>query len=372
MAVFRAVRVSSLKRRNFLHSMGLGATVASLSPIAASAAAPRKLRMVTSWPAGFPGLGTSASRVARRIEAATGEELSVQVFSAGERVGPFDVFDAVGSGEADLYHSADYYQATSHSGFNFFTAIPFGMTAVEMAAWLMHAGGQQLWDELAAPNNIKPLMCTNTGTQMGGWFNREIQTAADFENLKIRMPGLGGVALGKLGAEVNNIAGGEIHGALKDGRLDAAEWVGPWNDLAAGMHEVAKYYYYPGFHEPGGTLTLGINLDVWRSFDDRLRGLFEEVTAAEYTRSLTEFNYRNALALTALRDQHGVQLRAYSDEILRRVARLAGEAVAEVAADDAMTGIIHKSFVRARQDSMRWSAIGEEAFTTARRRFHEA
>ncbi|MEQ8205417.1 MAG: ABC transporter substrate-binding protein, partial [Woeseia sp.] len=195
-----------MDRRRFLSTSGLGAVGVGSAAFAKSA--PRTLTMVTSWPAGFPGIGTSANRVAERIEAASGGELTVKVFAAGERVGPFEVFDAVSAGEADLYHSADYYQVAKSPAYNFFTAIPFGMTATELAGWLLHGGGQELWDEVSAPFNIKPLLCTNTGAQMGGWFNREIRRVEDFKGLKIRMPGLGGIALQKLGAVPVNLAGG--------------------------------------------------------------------------------------------------------------------------------------------------------------------
>jgi TRAP-type mannitol/chloroaromatic compound transport system substrate-binding protein len=367
MTVFSVVGENRVNRRKFLRSGGLGAVAAGLVPAIASASAARRLTMVTSWPAGFPGLGTSANRVARRIEAASGGEFSVSVYSAGEKVGPFEVFDAVAAGDFDLYHSADYYQTAKSPAYNFFTAVPFGMTAIEMAGWLLHGGGQELWDELSAPMNIKPLMCTNTGTQMGGWFNREIRTVEDFEGLKIRMPGLGGVALSKLGAEPVNIAGGEIRGALKNGGLDAAEWVGPWNDLAAGLHEVAEHYYYPGFHEPGGSLALGVNLDVWQSFEDTQRDLLKEVTTAEYTRSLTEFNVRNAAALRVLESEHKVRPEIFSQEVLSVIAMHADEVVAEMANEDALTRKVHASFVAARREAMLWSGIGEEAFTSARR-----
>lgn len=361
-----------MDRRNILRSVALGGLAAGLIPQAAAAAAPRVLTMVTSWPAGFPGLGTSANRIARRIETATGGSFRVRVHAANEKVGPFEVFDAVSVGEADLYHSADYYQAATSPGSNFFTAVPFGMTATEMAGWLLHGGGQALWDSLAAANNIKPLMCTSTGAQMGGWFNREIRSVDDFDALRVRMPGLGGEALRKLGAIPVNLAGGAIYAALKDGSLDAAEWVGPWNDLAANLHEVAEHYYYPGFHEPGGTLALGVNLDVWLSFSDQEREIFIELTTAEYLRSLTEFNWRNAAALQTLKSEHGVEPKAFSADILTRIAEISESVVADSVQNDAAASRIHASFSAARQQSLSWSGIGEEAFSRARRNYVES
>lgn len=360
-----------MDRRRFFQAGGLGVLAAGVSTVvAAPRATKRKLTMVTSWPAGFPGLGTSANRVARSIESLSGGRITIDVHAAGERVAPFEVFDAVSDGKADLYHSADYYQQDKTPAYNFFTAIPFGMTATEMAGWILQGGGQQLWDELSAPAGIKPLMCTSTGAQMGGWFNREVHAPADFKGLKIRMPGIGGEALSRLGALPVNIAGGDIKQALQDGSLDAAEWVGPWNDLAAGMHEVAKHYYYPGFHEPGGTLTLGVNLGVWDDFDDHDRAIFRAATTAEYTQSLAEFNVRNSLALKTLASEHGVVPKFLGEDVLSTIAQLADEAVAELAGKDAVTARIHRSFTAARGDAMRWANIGEEAFVNARRRHY--
>lgn len=357
-----------MNRRDFVRSGSVGVLAAgALSACSAQNSAPKKLSMVTSWPAGFPGLGTSAERAARSIEAASGGRFVIDIYPAGELVGPFEVSDAVSSGKADLYHSADYYLVDKSPAYNFFTAIPFGMTATEMAGWILHSGGQALWDKLSASRGVKPLMCTSTGVQMGGWFNREINSTADFAGLNIRMPGLGGEALAKLGASPVNVAGGEIKAALRDGKLDAAEWVGPWNDLAAGMHEVASHYYYPGFHEPGGTLTLGVNLDLWNGLDETDQAIFHAATAAEYTRSLSEFNVRNASALKTLASEHGVVPKYFGDAVMADVARVVEETVASMAHKDPLTAEIHASFVAARRDAMSWSKISEEAFTQARR-----
>lgn len=358
----------NVDRRSFFRASGIGAIAAGLMSTAAPASAKvRNLNMLTSWPAGFPGLGTSANRVAHGIEAATGGKIRIKVHAAGEVVGPFDVFEAVGAGEADLYHSAEYYQQDRSPAYNFFTAIPFGLTADEMAGWLLQGGGQALWDELAATRNIKPLMCTNTGAQMGGWFNREIQSVDDFSGLKIRMPGLGGETLARLGAVLRNLPGGEIYAALKDGSLDAAEWVGPWNDLAAGMQDVARHYYYPGFHEPGGNLSLGFNLDLWRSLTELQRIVITDVTTAEYTRSLAEFNAQNALSLKILRDKHGVVPKPLGNDILAAIRKTAAKVVAEVGESDAKTGKIYASFKLARENATYWGRVGEEAFNIARR-----
>ena len=357
-----------MNRRDFVRSGSVGVLAAGALPACSlRRGAQKRLSMVTSWPAGFPGLGTSAERAARSIEMATGGRFKIDIFAAGELVGPFEVSDAVASGKADLYHSADYYLTAKSPAYNFFTAIPFGMTATEMAGWILYSGGQELWDKLSASRGVKPLMCTSTGAQMGGWFNREIHEAGDFAGLNIRMPGLGGAALARLGAHPVNIAGGEIKTALRDGTLDAAEWVGPWNDLAAGMHEVASHYYYPGFHEPGGTLTLGVNLELWNGLDERDQAIFRAATAAEYTRSLAEFNVRNAMALKTLASEHNVVPKYFGDDVMAAVANVVDETVAGMANEDSLTAEIHESFTAARHNAMTWSKISEEAFTQVRR-----
>ena len=195
----------------------------------------RSLKMVTTWPKNFPGTGTGVERIAKRIETLSDGRIKVKVFAAGELVGAFGAFDAVSQGRADLYHGAEYYWQGKHPAFNFFTSVPMGMNAAEMNAWLRFGGGQELWDELSAQYNIKAFAAGNTGVQMGGWFNREVNKLQDFEGLRMRIPGLGGEVMRRLGATPVTKSGGEIFQALSQGNLDATEWIGPWNDLAFGF-----------------------------------------------------------------------------------------------------------------------------------------
>ena len=216
-------------------------------------------KMVTSWPKNFPGLGAGANHLGRTLEAMSGGRIKVRVYGAGELVPPLGVFDAVSRGTAELGHSAAYYWKGKHEATQFFAAVPFGLTATEMNGWLRYGGGQELWDELYGQFDLKPFSAGNTGVQMGGWFNREITSTADFSGLKMRMPGLGGEVLSRLGAAISNIPGGEIFQALKTGVIDATEWAGPYNDLAFGFHQAADYYYWPGWHEPGTTIEAMVN-----------------------------------------------------------------------------------------------------------------
>jgi TRAP-type mannitol/chloroaromatic compound transport system substrate-binding protein len=323
--------------------------------------------MVTDWPNGSPGLQASASRLAQRIGAASAGRINVEMYPAGTLVRPFETFDAVAAGVADMYHSAEYYWEKKSPGFNFFAAVPFGFTANELFAWVQYGGGQELWDALSGQFNIKPFLCCNTGTQMGGWFNREVPTPEAFRGLRYRMPGLGGEVLRRLGAIVVNVPGGEIVSTLKSGAIDGSEWVGPWLDMALGLHTVARYYYYPGFHEPGTGLTLGINKQLWESFDTSERQVVEDAAAAEYTRALAEFNANNARSLRELREQGTVKILDFSDPVLKELYRLSQDVVAEAGAHDELSKKIHASYQQFVPAIIDWSNIAEGAVLSSRR-----
>ncbi len=327
----------------------------------------RDLKLVTTWPKNFPGLGTAPERVAKFITEATEGALTVKVFAAGELVPAFEAFDAVSSGAADMYHGAEYYWQGKSKGFPFFTAVPFGLNANEINAWIHYGGGQQLWDELSAKFNIKPFACANTGVQMGGWFNREINSVEDFRGLKIRMPGLGGEVLRRLGAAAVALPGAEIFQSLQTGAIDATEWVGPWNDLAFGFYRVAKYYYWPGFHEPGSQLCLGTNMEVWNSFTPAQKRIVELACAAETNFTFAEYNTRNAAALTDLIETHGVSLRRFPDPVMAKLLETSQAVNRELTEGDDLTRRIYESYRAARARGMAWNRISEEGFAAARR-----
>jgi len=322
--------------------------------------------MVTDWPEGSPGLQSSAIRLAQTIGVATGGRINIEVFPSGALVRPFETFDAVGAGVADMYHSTEYYWERKSPGFNFFAAVPFGFTADEMFAWVHYGGGQELWDSLSGQFNIKPLLCLNTGTQMGGWFTREITSPEGFKGLRYRMPGLGAEVLRRLGAIVVTLPGGEIVPALQSGAIDASEWADPWLDMAMGLHKVARYYYYPGFHEPGTGTTVGINKGVWESFDASDRQVMEAVAASEYARSLAEFNANNALWLRKLREESSIRILKFDDSILKAFLALSKDVVAEAGSGDEICTKIYASYQQFRASIMDWSDIAERAFLNAR------
>lgn len=327
----------------------------------------RELKLVTTWPKNFPGLGMSPERIASRVTEMTDGALTIKVYAAGELVGALEAFDAASTGAADMYHGAEYYWQGKAKAFNFFTSVPFGMTAREIQAWIHHGGGQQLWDELSAKFKIRAFVAGNTGNQMGGWFNKEINTLDDLTGLKMRMPGLGGEVLRRLGASAVNLPGGEIFPALQSGAIDATEWVGPWNDLAFGFYKITKYYYYPGFHEPGSQLALGVNLDVWKSLPGWQQSIIQQACMAENEYSAAEFNAYNMASLRALIDEHGVQLRIFSDEILKEIGRVSGLVVREAGDEDELSRRIFASFLQARAQGMELSAINDEPYLAARR-----
>jgi TRAP-type mannitol/chloroaromatic compound transport system substrate-binding protein len=359
---------ADMRRRDILANAGSFATGAALGlPAPAIAQNIRKLKMVTDWPAGSPGLQSSAVRLAQRIGAATGGRIDIEVFPAGALVRPFETFDAVGAGVADMYHSAEYYWEKKSPAFNFFAAVPFGFTANELFAWVEYSGGQQLWDALSGQYNIKPLLCCNTGTQMGGWSNREIPSPEGLKGLRYRMPGLGGEVLRRLGALVVNVPGSEIVSALKSGAIEGSEWVGPWLDMAMGLHQVTAYYYYPGFHEPGTGITLGVNKRVWESFDASDRRVFEDATAAEYARSLAEFNANNALWLSKLRGEGSTKILKFDDKVLKELYRTSRDVVAEAGAKDDLSKKIYASYQQFLPLIIDWSDIAEGAILNSRR-----
>ncbi|RED53402.1 TRAP transporter substrate-binding protein [Aestuariispira insulae] len=359
-----------MKRRDFLKSAATGAVAAAgASALAAPAIAQgkRELKLVTTWPKGFPGLGTGAQRFADSVTKATDGRITVKLYAAGELVPPFESFDAVSQGNADMYHAAEYYWQGKHKAFNFFTAVPFGLTANEMDAWINHAGGQELWDELSGQFNLKAFPCGNTGVQMGGWFNKEINSVEDLKGLKMRMPGLGGEVLRRLGATAVTLPGGEIFPSLQSGAIDATEWVGPWNDLAFGFYKVTKFYYHPGFHEPGSTLAVGINKDVWESFSASDQELIRACALAENNYSWAEFNAKNADSLDTLLTRHGVQLREFSDDVYEAFGKASQEVLEETAATDDISKRVYDSFAEFRRKSMGWSELADAGYMRKRK-----
>lgn len=325
-----------------------------------------ELNMVTTWPKNFPGLGTSAERLAERVKAATDGSVIIKVYAAGELVPAMGSFDAVQRGLADIYHGAEYYWQGKSKAFNFFAAVPFGLNADETSAWVRWGGGQELWDELSAEFSIKPFMTANSGVQMGGWFKNPINGLEDLKGLKIRMPGLGGEVLNRLGAASVTLPGSEIFQALQSGAIDGTEWVGPWNDLALGFYEVAKNYYCPGFHEPGTVLSLGINLDVWNKLTPSQQAAIENAASAEVENTLAEFNAKNALSFQEILAMPDITVRALPDDVSVAIAETSAEVLADLSSEDDITRRVHESYMSFRERAMAYTQVSEYGYARAR------
>lgn len=327
-----------------------------------------EVAMVSTWPRDFPGLGTGAQRFAQRINDLSDGRIVVQYFAGGERVKPFDSFDEVASGNAQMYHAAEYYWKGKHPGWAYFTSVPFGLTYTEMNAWIRFGGGQELWDELAGKAGLKGLMCGNTGVQMGGWFRKEINSANDFKGLKMRIPGLGGDVLAKLGASPVSLPGGQIYENLLSGAIDATEWVGPWNDNAMKFYEAAKYYYYPGMHEPGAMLSCGVNKRFWEGLSASDRAVIEAAASMENDVMMSEYNAKNGEALATLISEQGVQLKRFNDGIYDAFGKAADEVFGEVVEHSRLARRIHTSFVKARANIGAWAKISDQEYVRQRNR----
>ena len=327
----------------------------------------REWKMVTTWPKDFPGLGTGANQLAKYITDMSGGRLKVTVYGGGEIVPPLESFDAVSKGTAEMGHGAAYYWAGKNPAFQFFAAVPFGLTAQETNGWIYSGGGQQLWDDAYAEFNLKPFLAGNTGVQMGGWFNREINSLADLQGLVMRMPGLGGKVLSAVGATPKLLPGGEIFTSLQSGAIDATEWVGPYNDLAFGFYKVAKFYYYPGWHEPGTALECFVNKDAYDALPQDLQDVVRIATQAANNDMLAEFTARNGDALETLINEHNVELKRFPDEVLDKLRTTSEEVVGDVASSGgAQTQKVFDSFVGFRGKVSSWTVLSEEGYTRAR------
>ncbi|MEA3242831.1 MAG: TRAP transporter substrate-binding protein [Pseudomonadota bacterium] len=370
-----------MKRRHFLRRLGSGALVAGStiaagckqenpakqSTVAATAKfEPVKWKMVTTWPKNFPGLGTGANFLAERITQMSGGRIQVKVYGAKELVPAFEVFSAVSQGTAELGHGSAYYWKGKSEAAQFFSAVPFGLTADEMNAWLYHGGGMELWQETYQPFGLVPMAAGNTGVQMAGWFNREINSVEDLKGLKMRIPGLGGEVLSRAGGTPVSLPGGELFTSLQSGAIDATEWVGPYNDLAFGFYKAARYYYYPGWHEPGTTLECMVNKAAFDGLPDDLQAIVLSAARVANQDMLTEYIARNNQALRTLVDEHHVEVRKLPDSVLDRLRELSDQVVTEIAAKDALSQRVHASFQAFRDQVVQWSDISARAYLNAR------
>lgn len=335
-------------------------------PSAAASEDTFEWKMVTTWPKNLPALGVAPERFAELVETMTNGRLKIKVYGANEYVGAREVFDAVSNGAAQMGHGAAYYWEGKAPAAVLFTTVPFGMTAQEMNAWIAYGGGLELWRELYEPFNVIPMACGNSGVQMGGWFNVEINTLDDLKGLVMRIPGLAGEVMQRAGAAPTTMPASELYTALQSGTIDATEWVGPYNDLALGFHDIAKYYYYPGWHEPGATIELIVNEQAFVELPDDLQKIVEVASRAINQDMLDEFMARNNAALKTLVEEHNVELRRLPDEVLERLKEISMAVLDELANKDPLTKRIVTSYREFQNEVSQWTAIADEAFLQAR------
>lgn len=342
------------------------------SDVGASSTAPDKIykwRMVTTWPKNLPGVGIAPETMANRIRTMSNGRIDIKVFGAGEVVPALEVFEAVSQGTVQMGHGASYYWKGKVPVAQFFTAVPFGLTAQEMNGWLLHGGGMELWRELYGQYNLYPIAGGNTGVQMAGWFNKEINSLDDLKGTKMRIPGLGGEVFEKAGGTAVNLPGGEIFTSMQTGVIDATEWIGPYNDLAFGLHQVAKYYYYPGWQEPGPTLELIVNKEAWESLPEDLKAIVENAALAVNSDLLAEYTARNNAALIELVEQHGVELRKLPDDVLDAIRKISYQMTEDlVDEDDELGKRILQSYQQYRKGVIEYHEISERAYINARAR----
>lgn len=358
-----------MNRRSFIKKSGIGVgstattTIFSAPSIAQNS---RKLTMVTSWTRGLAGVFEAAQRVADNVYTMSRGTLEIKIKAPGELVGAYEVFDAVSSGQADMYHSADSNFIGQHPGFAFFTGVPFGMTATEHNNWWYHMGGRELGDELGELFNLKTFIAGNTTSQAGGWFHKPIKSSEDFIGLKYRMPGLGGKALGYMGATVQNIPGAEVYQALSSGAIDGTEWIGPWADEKAGFQEITKYYYVAGFHEPCAALSCAINREVFNDLSPNHKKIIEVACGEANIWNMTQYLANNGAALERL-VASGVIVSQFPDSVWEAFGA-ASKKVYEENMDDVIFKKIYDSYIDSMKKSARWISLSVSVYQAQRDR----
>ncbi len=358
-----------MDRRSFIKKAGLGGAAATATALATPALSQgrEQLTMVTAWGRGLAGVFDAAQRLADSVNAMSGGTLTIDVKASGELVSGLPaVFDAVTSGQADMYHAADYYYVGQHPAFGFFTAVPFGMTPNELHNWYYHMGGHDLHLELGEEFGLVTWLCGNTGPQAGGWFNKEINSAEDLNGLKFRMPGLGGKALGKLGASVQTLPGSEIYQALASGQIDGTEWIGPWADEKAGFQEITKIYYTSGFHEPGAGLALATNAERWNSLSAQHQKIIEISAGEANLWNLHQYLANNSEALERLK-AGGVKTLEFPDSVWDAFGSASAQ-VMEESMGDPLFKKVHDSVQDSMKKSASWDSLSAGAYTRQRTR----
>jgi TRAP-type mannitol/chloroaromatic compound transport system substrate-binding protein len=354
-------------RRKFFKTIGLaaaGAVVTGLHSKKSKASDKIKWKMVTSWPKNFPGLGAGAETLAKYINKLSGGSLTVKVFGAGELVPPLGVFDFVSSGGAEMGHSGAYYWKGKTEAAQFFSSVPFGMTAQEMNSWLYYGDGLKLWEKVYEDFDLVPRPAGNTGVQMGGWFNKEINSTEDLNGLKMRIPGLGGEVLARAGGTPFTLAGSEIFTSLQTGVIDATEWVGPYNDRAFGLHKAAQYYYYPGWHEPGPTLECIINRQAYNKLSDQHKSIIDIACKAANIDMISDYMSKNYQALEYFK-QEQVKIKKFPKEVLIKLNKISNEVLVDLSQKNQLSKKVYDSYTNFLKRVRPWTLISEDGYLSS-------
>ena len=356
----------TLKRRDFIVGAALfSAASASSFPSPAIAYGKRRWNMVTAWPKFTPGLSDSANRLAKRIEELSESKIEIKIYNDGELINSSGIFDSVSEGDVHMGHSAPYYWTNKNKAAAFFCSVPAGLTAQEYNGWINFGGGKQLWDELYSRFGLISFSAGNTGCQMGGWFNKEINEIKDFDNLKMRIVGLGADVISRLGATPKNIEPKELFTSMQSNSIDALQWISAWNDMSFGFHRVAKYYYYPSFSEAGVSVELMINKKYYDGLPKNLQQVIETSCAAENSIMLAEYNANNARSFQSLKYKHNIDIRKYPVEVIKSLSEISDDVVSNIANEGDIERRIYESYAKYRQYSMHMRPFSQDEFITA-------
>ncbi len=368
--------MSKISRKNFFRGLALGTVSLPLvirscggQNIAQDNSSPAihsgkkyRWKMVTTWPPNFPVLGEGCTLFAKWVKEMSGGRMDIRVYGGGELVPPLEAFDAVRSGAAEAGSGAAYYWAGKDPATQFFASVPFGMNAQQLNAWILRGGGMELWTELYAKYGLVPMLGGNTGVQMGGWFNKEINSLEDLKGLKMRMPGLGGKVLEKAGGTPVLLPGGDLYTGLERGVIDATEWIGPYHDYKMGFHQIAKYYYTPGWHETGTALEFFFNKEKFDMLPPDIKAIMESAALRLNGWMLAEFETQNAIYLKKLLEEEKVEVRSYPDEVLAQLRIHTDEIIEEITQEHPFCKKVYASYDQFRKAATDWAALTEKVY----------
>ena len=350
----------SMKRRQFLKAAGLGAagSAAIAAPAIAQSAPEIKWRLTSSFPRSLDTIYGAAEIVSKYVAEATDNKFQIQVFAGGEIVPALQALDAVQNGTVEACHTCLYYYWGKDPTFAFGTAVPFGLNSRQQSAWMYNGGGTELMNEFLSSYGVNNFLAGNTGTQMGGWFRKEISKPSDFDGLKMRIGGFGGAVISKLGAVPQQIAGGDIYPSLEKGTIDAAEWIGPYDDEKLGFNKVAPFYYYPGWWEGGAMLNLVTNVEKYNQLPKSYQAILKAASAAATVETQAKYDHGNVAALKRLVGA-GTKLRPFSPEVMEACWKAANEVYSEINAKNPKFKKVYDSAMAYRNDEYLWWQVAE-------------